>query len=258
MMNLYPRNNDRKKLLAATALVFFLFVVDVVSGGAIRDQVRAGASVVFRSVAKVSSMTVASGIFSSRGALERESQSLTLQLAQLQERAAGHDALKAENEQLRALIHLAEQHVGVTAPIVSSVRSSPYGTFLIGAGSAEGIVRGNFVLTSGGFVVGTVSDTASHTAVVAEVFAPGSLIEAVVNGAAISLTGSGGGNASAKVPRGLVLSAGDTVVAPSLGQRAIGIVGAIASSSAQATQDVFVRTPVNLSSLQYIYVISAH
>jgi len=67
------------------------------------------------------------------------------------------DALKDENDQLRSLTHLAETTTGVTVPVVSSVRSSRTETFIIGAGSAENIIHGSFVLSGGGFLVGTVS-----------------------------------------------------------------------------------------------------
>jgi cell shape-determining protein MreC len=183
-------------------------------------------------------------------------------LADLEERAAASEALRAENDALRALVNVVgtsseETGGGVTVPVVSSTRSSPYGTFLIGAGVLDGITQNSIVLTSGGFVIGTVTDTASHTAVVTEVFAPAASIDASVNGAPASVLGSGGGNAHTKVPRDLAVAVGDPVFAAVFEQRAIGVVGAVASSSASASQDVYIRLPVNLAALQYVYIIPA-
>jgi cell shape-determining protein MreC len=255
MMNSSRPNNRR--LLAATVLVCFLFVVDVLLGGKIRNELRAGAAAASQWAEKPFAAIAGSGFFSSRAALESQNQSLTEEVAQLQERAAGSDALQAENGQLQAMAHLAQTAPGITAPVVSSVRSSPYGTFLIGAGSQDGIARGDLVLTEGGFVVGAVGDLGAHVALVAEVFAPGASIDAILDGASVSIEGSGGGNARTSLPRGVAIAAGDPVVAPGFRERPVGVVGNVASSSASASQDIHIRLPVNLASLQYVYIVSA-
>ena len=260
MMNSYRQNKSpHRRLFALTVLVIFLFLLDVLTGGSIRHQLRGGAVVLGEWSAYIGRGISGSGFFSTRASLEAQNRSLTEELAQYEERAGAYEVVRSENEQLRAFVRLVESMSrdaqGVTAPVVSSVRTSPYGTFLIGAGEAEGIVRGSFVLTSGGFVVGTVTDTGAHTAIVGEVFAPGASIEAIAGGAAFSAVGSGGGNARAKVPRALTIQINEPVMAPELGQRPIGIVGNIASSSASASQDVFIVLPVNLSSLSYVYIL---
>ena len=260
MMNSYRQNKGRNsRLFATTALVVFLFVLDLITGGSIRHLMRGGVVVVSGWAHRAGSTIVGSGIFSTRASLAAQNRSLVEELAQFRERAGAFDALRAENEELRAFVHLVENAPndsgGVTAPVVSSVRTSPYGTFMIGAGASEGIVRGSLVLTSGGFVVGTISDTGAHTSVVAEVFAPGASIDAIMGSAAISVIGSGGGNARAKVPRALKIAVDQPVVAPQFGQRPVGIIGEIASSSANASQDVFIVLPVNLASLKYVYIL---
>ena len=259
-MNSYRQSKSRnRRVLAATALVLFLFVLDVLTGGSIRHKLRATAVVISQWSGRAGASIRSSGIFSTRARLEAQNRSLAEELAQFEERAGGYEALRAENEQLRAFVRFVGNSPlsaqGVTAPVVSSVRTSPYGTFLIGAGADDGIVRGSLVLTSGGFVVGKVTDTGAHTAVVAEIFAPGASIDAIIGSAAISVQGSGGGNARAKVPRALTVHIDQPVTAPELGARPIGIVGSIASSSASASQDVFIVLPVNLSSLTYVYIL---
>src|SRR3990167_3977923 len=230
MMNSYRQNKSpHRRLFALTALVIFLFVVDVLTSGSVRHQLRGGA-VVFREwSAYIGRGISGSGFFSTRASLEAQNRSLTEELAQYEERAGAYEVVRSENEQLRAFVRLVESMSrdaqGVTAPVVSSVRTSPYGTFLIGAGAQDGIVRGSLVLTGGGFVVGKVTDMGAHTAVVSEIFAPGSAVEAQVGGAPISAVGSGGGNARAKVPRALSFTISPPVTAPGLGQRAIGIGG---------------------------------
>ena len=260
MMNSYRPNKSRTgRLVAVTAFVVFVFLLDVFTGGSIRHLVRGAALSIAHGASRVGASLSHSEFFSTRAALEAQNRSLADQLAQFEERAAGYEALRAENEQLRALTHLVggarEESPGVTAPVVSSVRTSPYGTFLIGAGEADGIVRGSLVLTSGGFVIGTVTDVGPHTSVVKELFAPGASIDANIGSATVPITGSGGGNARAKVPRALTVRLNQAIFAPEMGARPIGIVGSIASSSASASQDIFISLPANLASIPYVYIL---
>ena len=256
MMNSYRQNKSRNgRLLVITTLVVFLFALDILTGGSIRHLLRGGVVVMAEWSGRVGASIKGSGLLATRASLEAKNRVLSEQLTQYEERAGGFEALRTENEELRALVHLIESlpsgTEGMTAPVVSSIRSSPYGTFLIGAGDS----RGSLVLTSGGFGVGTVTDTGAHTAVVTEVFAPSATIEAIVGSASISAAGSGGGNARASVPRALSITVGQPVVAPAFGQRPIGIVGNVASSSASASQDVSIVLPVNLASLKYVYIL---
>ena len=248
--------NSRKRLIAVTLVVVIVFLADIVSGGKIRAGLRGTYSGVANVGGRMGSAIKGSGIFSTRAGLEAEVASLKEQLAQYEERAAGYGALVQENDQLRAIARIAGDQEGVTAPVISSDRSSPYGTFLIGAGSADGITKGSLVVTPGGFVAGRVSDTGPHTALVSEVFAPDASIDAIIAGTPVALEGRGGENAEGKVPRGIVIPLGSPVVAPAFGNRPVGIVGHVASSSASATEDLLIRLPVNLSALQFVYVIS--
>ncbi len=240
-----------------------VLAIDVLSGGYVRKHVRAGASVVSLWGNGFGSTVLNSGIFSSRRMLVDQNRSLSEKLAQLEEGAQSSEALKRENEELRALMNIAHGTTstgvvsGITAPIVSSVRSSPYGTFLIGAGSVDGIATGSYVITAGGVVVGLVGDIGARTSIVTEIFAPWLSEEGVINGAVVVVKGSGGGNAYAKVPRGLLVRVGDPVISPRFGSRTIGFVGKVSSSAASPVQDVYIRIPVNFSSQRYVYIIPA-
>lgn len=257
MMNSYRPNkfNSTRRLLAATVLVITLLGIDLLSGGVIRHGARAGASALWKWSSRVGDAIARSGFLSSRRALESQNRALMEEVARAQERAAGYDAQKAENDELRALVNLVPESHGITAPVVSSVRSSPYGTFLIGAGSRDAIMRGALVLTQGGFVVGSVTDVGARVSVVSEVFAPGVSVGAQVAGASVALLGVGGGNARSSVPRAIRVATGDTVVVPQFGQRPVGIVGSVSSSTSSASQEVFVRLPVNLAALGFVFIV---
>lgn len=258
MMNLYQPNSKnkmaRRRLLFTTILVVFLFAFDIISGGKIRGIVRAtGGFIYVHGVGMVSSITN-TGFFSTRHALQTRIDALSAEVASLNQQSADDQALKDENEQLRALTHLASLAEGITAPIVSSFRTSPYGTFLVGAGNADGIVSGDLVVSPGGFVIGTISNAGAHTSIVKEVFAPDASIDAVIAGSATLVEGRGAGNAHARMPHGISVAQGGPVISPAFRGRAIGIVGSVVADAASAYSDIYIGLPVSVESLRYVYI----
>lgn len=258
-MNSY-RPNDRRarrRLLAATVAIVLLFLIDLIFGGVLRTSVRIGTNFLWRAGSAAGTSIAHSGLFATRSGLARQNAALQDTVAQLQDRAAAYTVLSAENQQLRALVHLAENAPGITAPVISSFRTSPYGTFLIGAGTADGVRTGALVLTSDGFVIGHVADVSGRSALVIGLFAPGQTIDVLIRGIPVGLKGEGGGKAAGDAPRGVPIVEGDVVVAPSLGQRPVGIVGSVQGSEASAATKLLVRVPVNLEALSFVYVETA-
>lgn len=248
----------RQRLFFATILVLFIFLLDVMSGGKVRGEVRSVAAYMWNGSSRLRESVADSGYFSSHRALAEDNATLREQVAAYQEDAAAYQVAAQENDQLRAMLHLAQTSQGITAPVVSSFRTSPYGTFLIGAGQADDVVSGSLVLSDTGFVIGRVSDVSAHTALVTGIFTAGTSIDALIRSAAVSVSGQGGGNARALVPLGVTIVAGDPVVAPSLRGRAIGIVGRVESTPTSPDQTVYISFPINLSELRFVYVVPAN
>ena len=225
----------------------------MVSGGALGGLARGVSS----SVWGIGSAAVGSGFFSSRRALQVENETLKQELSRLEAEAVGFEALESENRELRGIVHIAEDVSGITAPIISSVRSSPYGTFIVGAGSADGISAGSVVMADGqrGFVIGQIAEVGEHSSLVEEIVAPGASAEGSVGGAELIFEGQGGGNARAEAPRAISIAEGDSVTSAMFGGRLIGVVGAVPADSASAYKSIYVRTPVSLSELQFVYVV---
>ncbi len=253
--SLHGAKQGRRRLLAITALILVLIVLDALTGGSVRGLVRSFTAGAWEKTERVRNAITDSGYFSTHRALAGENAALRDQIAQYREKAAAYEVLLQENSQLRDALSLAGNHVGMTAPIVSSFKSSPYGSFLIGAGENDPIAAGDLVVTQGGFVVGSVSEVLANTASVKGVFSAGQVTDALLRQGAIVVTGDGGGNAHASVPRGVEVREGDPVIAPMYGHRAIGIVGRVESSATSPDQEVFIRLPVNLTSLRYVFVI---
>src|SRR3989344_2655350 len=128
MMNLYRPNNragPRRRLMAVTALVVVIFILDLVTGGIIRRNVRSLAIPVIRISTGMWTTVFANGFFSSRATLQKTIQSQREEIARLQEAAATYNLMKQENDQLRTLVAIAERSPGITAPIISSFTLSP-------------------------------------------------------------------------------------------------------------------------------------
>lgn len=249
------RRDGRRRLFFATIFVIAIIALDIFSGGMLRVAARALTARVWSASSYMRGAVLGSGFFSTRASLASENATLRETLAQYQEDAAGYQVLKQENDSLRSMLHLAQSERGITAPVVSSVVASPYGTFLVGAGTADSVAVGSLVVTEGGFVAGTVSETSAHTSLVTELFAGGSSVNVLIDGAAAEAVGRGGGNARISLSRDVRIHAGDPVTAPSLGGRAVGTVGKVVSDPSTASQTIYVILPVNLSSLTYVYVV---
>ncbi|MBV9159419.1 MAG: rod shape-determining protein MreC [Candidatus Kaiserbacteria bacterium] len=255
--SLHGARAGRRRLLAATFLVVFLIVLDIVTGGSVRSLIRTGATTLWSATARARAGIIETGYFRSHRALASENASLRDEVASLQEKAAQYNVVADENTQLRDLVHLASTERGITAPVVSSFRSSPYGTFLIGAGKNDPVAAGDIVLTPGGFVIGIIADVQDRTSAVRGIFSSGMTSDVLIGTTPVTLTGEGGGNAKGSAPRGVSIQAGDPVIARQYGGRPVGIVGKVESSPTSPDQTVYVRIPVNLESLRFVYILHA-
>lgn len=258
-MNLYLQNKsprrERRTLLIATVLVVVLFSVDFFTGGMIRTLARSVAVGVWRTTDSLARGITGSGILATRSLLAHDNERLKNEIASLTEQLSAYKAAEIENEELRGLAHVALSRAGKTAPVISSLSASPYGTFLIGAGARDGVVQGAVVLSSGGFVVGTVVEVQDSQSLVEEIFAPRSALEVLAGSIPVSLSGSGGGNAVGEAPRGSLIATGTPVYAPQLGGEIVGFVGRTEGSVSNPSVKVYVRTPVTIETLRLVYVV---
>jgi cell shape-determining protein MreC len=257
MMNSYRQNNPhqkRQRLLAATVLVFVIFAVDILSGGKIRIGLRVVTGTIWQRGVGVVSAIGDTGFFATRRSLENQIKFLNDEVVRLTESSAEARVLGAENEALRALVDLVEGREGITAPIMSSFRSSPYGTFLVGAGSKDALEVGDRVVSPGGFVVGTISFVGPNSSLVAATLAPNSQIDVQIGESATTVEGRGAGNGYARLPHGIEVEEGDPVVAPIFGGRPIGIVGKVITDASAGHSDVYVGLPVSIETLRYVYI----
>ena len=240
-----------------TVIVVCIAIIDRYTGNSIGMMLRGVGAKAWTAGSGVVHSIAASGFFSSRRSLVAENDSLRAQLAVLQEKAASYDVMKDENDSLQGIVRLVGNQSGVTAPVVSSFYASPYGTFMIGAGSEDGVLAGSLVLSgdADGFVIGHVVSASAHRSLVMQTFAPGSSVDAIIAKATVSIEGKGGGNGHTMMPHGVDVVVGDPARSPHYGDKVIGVVAAVRSDPTHAAQDVYVSLPVSLDSISYVYVI---
>ncbi len=194
-----------------------------------------------------------SGIFSTKNSLAHENATLKEELQSYHAKDATYASMLQENARLRALTGLAARTKGVAAGVVSDPSASPYGTFLIDAGTDRSVTRGDVVFTSDGFAIGTVSDPGLSTSLVTEIFAPDTSVEAIVGDTSIVLRGEGGGNARAQAPRDAHIKVGDIVRVPRV-DAPVAIIEKVQSESTGSYKEIYMRIPANLSTLSLVYV----
>jgi cell shape-determining protein MreC len=243
----------RRGLLLVTLIAILVMLTNIVTGGKVAALTRDVVSPISALGGRIGGAITQNGFFSSRRTLESQISALQDELQQQQLQAAAFEALQQQNASLSQLEHLAATTKGLAAPVTSSVVSSPYGTFTIGAGSVDNVSQGALVLTSDGFVVGIIAQVQAHQSLVDELLGPGVQTPVTIDGASVLATGQGG-TALAEIPHGIAVSQNDPVVAPEYGGRPIGIVQHVDSNPANAQSAAYIALPVSLSSLQYVYV----
>ncbi len=249
-----------RRLLAATALVVFLFIADVFSPGGVRSFVRESAASVQYGVMRSWSAITHLGIFETRATLARENADLTTQIENLSLQVASMQAMQAQDTELRQLLNLSQSTHGTAAPILSPIFASPYGTFTIGAGTSQGINTGDVVLMTAdesapdAFAIGTVAEAGTNTSLVTALFAPGRTTTVRLNGAEGELVGGGVNAAHMQVPHGITVAVGDIVASPAFADRPVGIVRSVIAAPSDAYSQIYVSLPVSPAARSFVYV----
>lgn len=243
-----------RPLVIVTALALVLAGADFATSGSVRASARPHAASLSSLVASAGEALPGKLFFASRNAILAENQALSSEVARLSEAEYALRALQKEHDALRAVLSLPEHGEAVAAPIVSSFRASPYGTFLIGAGEKAGVQPGALVLTEHGFIVGRVEDVSQHSSLARLLFAPGERVDVVVGSASLSLEGRGG-SARVEVPQGVEVVKGDVVIAPHWEGRPVGVIAHVESDVAQAYNTAHVALPVNINAIRFVLLV---
>ncbi len=248
------RTRSSRALLIAVLLAAVVILADSLSGGMFRALLRGTATLAATPVRMVSHTELGAWV-SSRSELAGELARLKEENAVLTAERFRRDVLENENDELRELTHLAADEPGRAVRVVSSFRSSPFGTLILGSGTREGIAAGDLALAPGGFVIGTVTDVSPGSATLQTLFSRGERLDVVFGDEAAELEGLGGSVARAEVSRDTGITEGAVALAPAFGGRPVGVVGSLERNDADAFARLLVRTPANLDVIPFLYIV---
>jgi len=254
-MNSFQQSKQsRRTLLLLTIIIFIVAASDFFSGGFVRASIRDAVGIVNGGVFQMVSAVSASRPLSSRKALVEENKKLESELRTILSYKIQNEIIKAENNALRALVNLHEDsNSGKTVRIASSLKSSPFSTFIISAGSDAGIATGDYAVIEGGLVIGIVSEVGARTSLVQLLTAPSEKTDVIINGAIVEMTGRGTGNALSEIPREIGVSEGDLVFLKG-GKFIAGVVGRVESTPANALKRVNINIPTNIQSKEFVII----
>lgn len=181
----------------------------------------------------------------------------TLDLVSLE--AYSREAIRSENEQLKAMFGRASARELLLARVLATPGRSPYDTLIIDVGLREGVASGMKVFIDGDFVIGTVSKVTNDSATVTLYSSYGNELPVTIGTSSISATakGVGGGNFRISLPKGAPIVVGDLAHIPAIAPEYSGVVAAIDTPAGSSLQDIYFKVPFNVNELTWVYVATA-
>ncbi|OHA88360.1 MAG: hypothetical protein A2653_02210 [Candidatus Zambryskibacteria bacterium RIFCSPHIGHO2_01_FULL_43_25] len=251
---------DNKPLLTLIVSVVFIFLVFVLQNNFPQLSFRifeSSASTLWGFSDKLASISedLRTTIWDKQK-LEEENQALIRQIDELRGNLAELSILREENFYLKEMWGRRETFQSRLARVLSGPGNSLYDFLVIDLGREEGAVEGQRVFSSGGFVIGNVSEVFGKTSKVILFSSPGTITDASLerSGIALSLKGKGAGNFSVLVPKQEEVAEGDLVVLPGLSSKPMALVYGIDTSETDSFKELLLSLPVNIFELKWVEV----
>jgi len=194
--------------------------------------------------------------FSSRNALTEENKLLSDEIFLLRLAVIREEALREENDQLRATLSRGPtEKRGILAEVILRPPSSPYDTLVLDVGEDAGISVGDRVMADG-FSVGEITRVGRSSSVVSLWSQPGETLDISI-GSTFSgrAEGNGGGTFYIRVPRDTKISEGDIVIAPALGNSLLGTVKSVVRDEKNPFLDSYAESPLHLRTIRFVEVM---
>jgi len=166
------------------------------------------------------------------------------------------ETLENENATLKFLLNRPGEPTSKLGLVLSSLRSSPYDTFIIDLGSDQGVAFGDRVISVNGVSLGAIIEVYPKISKVELYSAFGQNLEAQLDiETRVLMNGQGSQNFFLSLPRGVTVSSSSTLSLPGFDQFIIAIVNRIENDPGDAFQRVYARSPVNIHSLRHVLVL---
>ena len=203
-------------------------------------------------------------------ALKAENEALKARIADMEEEVRQSQGANAENDRLRRLLELKRSHtdyVLLDASIISWGSSNWSSTFDLDKGSFSGVEVGDCVITENGFVVGVVTETGLYSCSVRTLIDPRAAMGATVHSTGLTAVAEGdfslmaGGQLKLTyVFENSVLELGDTVLTSGAGGvypagLVIGKITGVAAEEGGYGQFGVVTPAAELTGLSQVFLI---
>ena len=164
--------------------------------------------------------------------------------------------LRDENNKLKAELGRDEADKGALAHVLTLQNRSFYDTFVIDAGTAEGIMEGQTVYAFDSVALGTIARADDHSSIVSLYSAPGRETAGTAQGTdvAVTLTGRGNGEYEVRMPRDVHFDIGSMIAYQSMQTSVIAQIERIVGDPRDPFQRLLAKAPVNLQALKWVIV----
>ena len=195
-------------------------------------------------------------LFRSKYSLEEENKKLQDSLDLVAAEAYSRELLRTENEALKTKLGRSPEFTLTLARVLVAPPLSPYDTFVIDAGADHGIVPHMEVFGDGDFKIGEVTRVFARSAVVSLSSTSDTELSVIIGSSSLPVIarGTGGGNFRATLPKGAQVAVGDAVEIPALAPEYVGVVDALLRPEGSSLQTVFIKLPLNLFTLKWVYL----
>lgn len=193
-------------------------------------------------------------LFSFKSSLIAENEGLKNKLSDFETKLLENERLLAENAELKAMLGRTEKEKLLLANVLSKPNQSPYDTLILDVGENYKVAVGDKVFASGNTLIGEIREAGKNTSKAVLFSSPGEEYDGVIVGKNISLrlTGHGGGNFIAELPRGVSIDRGDQVVSVGNFPRLLGVVDSIFSDPRDPFQSILLKSPINMQGLRLV------
>jgi cell shape-determining protein MreC len=164
--------------------------------------------------------------------------------------------LQSENDALKAELGRPNRMHGTLASVLFPPGRSLYNTFVIDAGTDEGVNVGMRAYAFGSIALGTVTEVSPTRATVTLYSAQGKETSgtAGTSGTALTLVGRGSGEYEIHMPRDISFSQGEVIAEQSTGAHVLATIIEITADPRDPFQLLRAKAPVNLQALKWVIV----
>ncbi len=194
--------------------------------------------------------------FTSKATLREENERLHDTVRELTEGNLADVVIRAEWEAQRTLLGRTDSRTYALAYVLARPPVSPFDTFMIDLGGSEGIVPGMEIYISHDVVIGEVTHTTAHTALVTLYSSPGAEFPAYLGASTtpVVVHGIGGGNLRVSLPKGAVVGTSTVLYAPGDGPRVLGVLAGVDMKEGSSFANYTFVLPTNYLNLRSVYV----